>query len=45
MLIENLGMKLVAAKCVPYLLTEEQKQTTFKSVKNFLTVQTMMKNV
>jgi len=38
-------MQRVAAKFVPYLLTEEQKQTTLKSVKNFLTVQTMMKNV
>ena len=43
-LIENLGMQRVAAKFVPCLVTEEEKQTTFKSVKNVLTVQTMKKN-
>jgi hypothetical protein len=34
-LIETLGMQRVAAKFMPCLLTEEQKQTTFKSVKKF----------
>jgi hypothetical protein len=36
-LIENLGLQRVAAKFVPCLLTEEENQTTFKSVNNFLT--------
>jgi hypothetical protein len=36
-------MRHVAAKSVPHLLTEEQKQSALKSVKNILSVQTMMK--
>jgi signal recognition particle subunit SEC65 len=41
---ENLGMRHAAAKSVPRLLTEEQKQSALKSVKNILSVQTMMKS-
>jgi hypothetical protein len=36
-------MKRVAAKSVQRLLSEEQKQSALKSVKNILSVQTMMK--
>ena len=39
---ENLGMRHIAAKPVPRLLSEEQKQSALKSVKNILSVQTMM---
>ena len=36
-------MRHVAAKSVARLLTEEQKQSAFRSAKNILCVQTMMK--
>jgi hypothetical protein len=35
-LTKNLGMRHVAAKSLPCLLTEDQKQCTLKSGKNFL---------
>jgi hypothetical protein len=39
-LTKNLGMRHVAAKSLPHLLTEDQKQGALKSFKNFLPFRT-----